>query len=417
MRIRDLIERSLELSRSIPYRHISDSPTIKSYTNWLEYDKYSIVSELEEDLLEIFSEDMPKKIGPMLNSYDIVYYGSKLFKRDINGVEIGFLERRDLLKDYSNDKLFRLVDPEESRIYARHIGGISSVLILRLHKTLAKPLKIFIGGGLPKTQISQHVLTLIEEGVEASIIIATEPLSNSMRTFVGEYYIDRSAGLRIGLINMGGVADFHSNHYLLSQDSSLEIYTLSMGGAASRFQNRVGLEGDYSRHASYSLTISSGSEWIHFIDSSLLRGSNTISYVTSRALALGKSKNIVQGYITQRETAKKSRANVDVSALNVGGEALTVTTPFLLVETGEVEEAVHSSSQAIMDQDTMVYLRSRGFNERDIIELVVSDYVGDYIEKVPEYMREIFIEYIERYFRDRGIRIISLEELRGEVEF
>ncbi|MEL9929856.1 MAG: hypothetical protein QXF50_03020, partial [Sulfolobales archaeon] len=67
MRIRDLIERSLELSRSIPYRHISDSPTIKSYTNWLEYDKYSIVSELGEDLLEIFSEDMPKKIGPMLN--------------------------------------------------------------------------------------------------------------------------------------------------------------------------------------------------------------------------------------------------------------------------------------------------------------------------------------------------------------
>ncbi|MEZ0290479.1 MAG: SufD family Fe-S cluster assembly protein [Sulfolobales archaeon] len=408
--IKEIIERARQLYDQLLYYRIADSPTMKSYTNWHEFDKYALNTDLLDKCINSESEEIDLEKIYSLQEYDVIYHRSNVVKREhIDNVEIEILSRRDLMKIDSVDRLFRLIDPLESRIYARHLAEISSTLIIRIGGRIYKPLKILISGECPQSHLSQHLLVVVEEGAEAFIQIVTDSLLNSMRTLVGEFFLEKESDLKISIVNKSIAPAFHSFHYLLSQDSSLEIYTLSIGGIASRFQNRVGLEGDYSRHHGYSLTLSSGSEWVHYVDSSMLRGVGTVSLIESRGVAMDKSKNIIQGFATQRESARKSRSNVSVSALNVGGEALTVTTPFISVETGDVEEAAHSSSQTIVDLDMLAYLRSRGFSEREVVELVLRDYIDDFLEKTPEYARDTFLRELERYIREKGFKIELVE--------
>ena len=392
-RIRELLLLSQEIKENIPYQKISDSPTIKLYTNWKEYDKY--IYDPQKHFIDPLSDNnVVKKIA---GDYDLIYYKDSLvINKESRNFEVALLERKKLFDEINGDsieKIFTLINPETSKIYAKHIADISSVMILRLFDDLNEPIKIYVGGCFKDSHLSQHLVVITDKEIRSSLLLYIDPPDNCMRSFVAEYFISKDSEINLAVVNIGKEPSYYSNNFMVDERGKVNVYSVSVGGYASRFENRAYLSGEEASYQSLGFSLSRYRDWIHIPDIVHLYYPRGSAHIDLRGVALDESKNILQGYAKQHENSTGSRAHISVFGINLGEKSLLVTTPFIDVLNGNVEEASHESSQYTLDPDTEFYLRSRGIEKREAIKLIIGDFVEDYLLKIPaqysKYFRKI----------------------------
>lgn len=390
-RIRELIKLSSEISNKIPYQYISDSPTIKHYTNWAEYDKYDSL----EKLLSGSTQEISSEI---VSTYDVTYYVNRIFHN--SDLDIMFFERNDLLNDKHaiDDRVLSLLNPYSSKIYAKHIANLSSLLYLNIHKTNRDPLKIYVGGCIENSHLAQHITIVFSNCTPVSLVIHIEPPKNCFRSVFVEYFFEEGSEAHITVINLGDKASYYSHNIDLERNSRARFYTLSLGGVASRFENRIFLRGENASYSSNNAVLARRGEWIHSLEIAHLYKPSTDVEIDMRGVALEDSRNILQGYAKQYEESIDSRVFVSVSGINIGEKSLLVTTPFIEVLNGGVREASHNASQQTLDPDQEFYLRSRGLSREEAVKIIIQSYFNDYLLKIPEKQRDYLKQILSSYY-------------------
>ncbi len=130
----------------------------------------------------------------------------------------------------------------------------------------------------------------------------------------------------------------------------------------------------------------SGDNRVHYIENAVVRGRDSRAVLNARGIAADSARAVVQAFAIQEEESFGSGTNVEAATLTIGRGALAVTLPMLEVRCGDVVEARHAASQAILDVDVMTYLRSRGLSIYEAVKLMTYDYIVEPFQDLPEWM-------------------------------
>lgn len=387
---KEVLEKASKLYGEIPYQYIADSPTIRYYTDWSIFDKYVPASDrypCEAEALEAINA---------INT-DIAISGSCVYKvNSKSGVRVITVHREDLDSLDPDIPLFKLIRIEDSKAYALHIAGFSAGAVIYVDKDVEEPLRIRISGGSSRGHLSQHVVTVVSEGVSAKIQIIVDPAREALRTLTEEILLMPGARLEISNIskNSPRTPSFHASHYLLLEGSEVVSGLSATAGNMSRIQQRAIVEGRGARHMAFGAVLGSGENRIHYIENAVVRGRDSRAVLNVRGIAADSAKTVVQAFAIQEEEAFGSGTNVEASTLTIGRGALAVTLPMLEVRCGDVVEARHAASQAILDIDVITYLRSRGLSIYEAVKLMTYDYIVEPFQDLPEWMIAALVENI-----------------------
>ncbi len=382
----EILDRALKLYSEIPYQYIADSPTIRFYTDWSVFDRYKVADSRYpcEDLAE--------------GDYDLAILGGCVRSRERSGVRIKPVAREDLESLEPDLPLFKLVRIEDSKIYAMHIAGYSAGAVVYIDKDLDNPLRIKIAGGSVQRHLSQHLSIVVGEGVYAKIQVSVEPAESALRTAVEEITLMPGAKLEIAsmLRNSPKAPSFHASHYLLLDGSEVISGLSGIAGSMSRIMQRAIVEGRGARHMAFGAVVGGGENKIHYIENAVVRGRDSRAVLNVKGIAADSARTVVQAFAIQEEGSFGSGTNVEAATLTIGRGALAVTLPMLEVRCGDVVEARHAASQAILDVDVMTYLRSRGLTVYDAVKLMTYDYIVEPFQDLPEWMIQDLVDNIYR---------------------
>jgi len=382
---RGVFERAVKLYKEIPYQYIADSPTIRYYTDWSIFDKYSPADSR-----------YPCEPGARSDADIVISGGCAEVARQRSGVKVLTLDREDLGSLDPEVPLFKLIRVEDSKAYALHIAGFSAGAVVYIDKDLDEPLRIRVAGGSSRGHLSQHLTIVVGEGVSSRLEVVVEPTEEALRTLVEEILLMPGARLEISSIsrNSPKAPSFQASHYLLLEGSEVVSGLSATAGAMSRVQQRAIVEGRGARHTALGAVIGAGENKIHYIENAVVRGRDSRAVLNVRGVAADSARTVVQAFATQEEESFGSGTNVEAATLTIGRGALAVTLPMLEVRCGDVVEARHAASQAILDVDVMTYLRSRGLTVYEAVKLMTYDYVAEPFQDLPEWMIQKLVDNI-----------------------
>ncbi|MBP1357348.1 MAG: SufD family Fe-S cluster assembly protein [Sulfolobus sp.] len=349
----------LQLYEELPYQYINDSPTMKHYTEWNEYESANL--SIEEKTLP-------------LPSVNIVVNDSftKIFIID------NMIEGKDV--EILNEPSSSLISPKDHKF---------SALILALSKRvrISKPGKYFIYHIVTEEKLFAPLNLDIEiENGDSEIIYYAEVKGKfSFPASLISLNVGEASSLKFTHVTYTPSSYFFSyikanirgslTSYYFSTMSKMAhveaIYNLDKGAVSNFFARALGINDDK-------------------IDMKLNvyhEGEKSLSNGTLKAVAADNSLTVVRGDAIIGEEAVGSSTSIYGKALMLGQNARSVASPSLEVRTGDIELAKHSASISKVPEDYIFYLKTRGFSQREAESLIIRGFLIE--DEDPEFVREL----------------------------
>ncbi|KPU62746.1 Fe-S cluster assembly protein SufD [Thermococcus sp. EP1] len=354
---------------NLEYQKYGDSPTIRSYTKW-----------------ELFEENSPLKLpteakaGSVMVSPHVLLSGSEAFFNLPEGVEL------------AEGKL-GLSHPEESRILGFHFYALKKSYRLKITRDLIKPL--IIVSHLSERAFISHHLSIEADNVKVPIIIY-DLAEKGTKSFVVEL---KTRDSELEILTVGKHKSI--SHYLLRAslgvNAKVKAFTVISGGEMSHHREDYSLEGRGSELILRGMPIAINSA-VDYLTNVLQHGERTESETRVHGFSYKEGWLVHRGTAKVFESAKHSSSKV-ISTITVMDEgSLGVSVPMLEVDTGEIEEASHSSAIHQFDEDALFYLRSRGLNGEEALDLFVhgiGEALSGHLERLKGKARSNVVELIE----------------------
>ncbi len=354
-------------SRKIPYQYIADSPSVRYYVSWKEYEPYltypprpPLSGDIDSLLLSTYSGEID------------VYIGTKSVS--------GNIRRITRIKGFAN------FNPREGKLLAYHLEHWDTGVLIELnndHLTVAieKPLDGYKGYHIAIDARGTSGLTLLylapsnAEGL-ATISIEVLVRSNSTLTLNNVIFDSNSSPGAI------------YRKVVLEENSVLRNLSVLGRGKMLLVEEDTYLLGSSSALISEALLASASPSKILYVTNSLGSNSNTKSIINSTGFVLD-SLLIHKGVckITRRGYGSSAILNSSLTPLTSNAKAYG--SPMLEIDTGRVREVRHTAAISPLDEKILFYLRSRGLDDREALRLIVEGAYRASMEKIES--------------RDRGI--------------
>jgi len=134
--------------------------------------------------------------------------------------------------------------------------------------------------------------------------------------------------------------------------------------------------------ASSGQVIDSGGKVIHLAP-------NTNSSIISKSISIGSGVTKYRGWVKVAKGAKNSKISVSCDALLLDKESRTDTYPYMDIHEKEVY-ITHEAVIGKIEQEQLLYLMSRGFDEDEAKSMIVLGFVEEFIKEIPlEYALEL----------------------------
>ncbi|USS39873.1 SufD family Fe-S cluster assembly protein [Thermococcus aggregans] len=358
-----------EALETLTYQKYGDSPTIKSYTNW-----------------KLFEENSPLKLPIEANAGSVEIKANVL----ISGSEAKF----DLPKGVElSEGTLGLSQPEESRILGFHFYALKKAYRLKITEDLLEPLVIV--SHLSEGAFISHHISIEAENVKAPIIIY-DMGEEGTKSFVVEI---KAKNAEFELLTVGKHKGL--SHYLLraslGEETRVKAFTIISGGKMSHHREDYSLEGAKSELVLRGMPISINSA-VDYLTNVLQYGEKTVGETRVQGFSYENGWTVHRGVAKVFESAKGSSSEVNSHIIIMDKGSLGVSVPMLEVDTGEIENASHSSSVAQFDEDALFYLRVRGLTRKEALNLFVhgiGEALSDHLEKLRSKARSNIKELTE----------------------
>jgi hypothetical protein len=340
-----------ELANKIPYQLIKDSPTVKYYTQWNLFDKC------------IETEGSTSGKLPQPSDYDVIVHNGELVK----GAE--------LLGNQVNIG----IDPSESRIIARHLANLREVYPIVIKEGEVKVMLSY-GGGQHELNSNHVVINVVDHTM---VNLALSIVGNGgCGTNIVEVNVGDGATLNLLTYSTNINPSFNLIRVTEGIGANVNAYTIIVNGEMTHHREDYILQGQGASVNVNSLEFGSGNSKIDYMINIMHVGEHTVSNSTTRAIALDSATVVHRGFGRITDGGRWSSTSIEGKVFIGSSNAVGMSVPIIMVDTGDVNGARHSATDASIDEDQELYLRMRGFSREEAIRLVVYDMVTGFFDSI-----------------------------------
>ena len=156
----------------------------------------------------------------------------------------------------------------------------------------------------------------------------------------------------------------------LKEKANINFTIIDLGGKKSITNYYSNLEGNESKNNLNTIYLGKGEKLFDLNYISHLNGEKSDVTIEVEGALADTSKKHFKGTIDFKKGAKKARGNENESCVLLASTAKSVSLPMLLCSEEDVE-GNHSTSAGRLDDKSLFYIMSRGFNKKEAMKLVL----------------------------------------------
>ncbi|MGL5722192.1 MAG: Fe-S cluster assembly protein SufB [Brevinema sp.] len=241
----------------------------------------------------------------------------------------------------------------------------------------------------------ERTLIIAEEGASVNYIegcTAPEYSSHQLHAAVVEIYAHKDAVVNYSTVQnwfpgnkdgKGGIYNLVTKRGLCAGENAKITWTqIEVGSAVTWKYPSVILKGDGSRGEFYSVALTNnkmqadtGTRMIHL-------GKNTSSYIVSKGISAGQSRNVYRSLVNFAPTATNSKNFTQCDSMLIGGECSAVTYPYIEVKHPTTQIA-HEATTTQISEEQIFYLQSRGLSGEQAISFILNGFCQEVFKKLP----------------------------------
>ncbi|MGB9703570.1 MAG: Fe-S cluster assembly protein SufB [Candidatus Micrarchaeales archaeon] len=304
--------------------------------------------------------------------------------------EEAYKKHRELFKKY----FANLVGINDNKYASLHYAFWSGGSFIFVPRNVKVPFPISTYFRLMLEGIAQfeHTIIVLQPGAELTYIEGcSAPIfsKSSLHSGVVELFLEENSKLRFITIQnwSRNVYNLPTKRAILKKNAKIEWITADIGSKVNVVYPMSILSGENSSSSNYFLTFSpkntkkeGGAKIIH-------ASKNTSSLIISKSISFGYTS--FRSMVKVNEGAKNSRVRSVCDTFLLDKNSIGKTFPHF--EIFEKDSYVsHEASMSSLDEEKFNYLRAKGFEEEEILELLVNGFTSRILEKIPlEYALEI----------------------------
>jgi Fe-S cluster assembly protein SufB len=246
-----------------------------------------------------------------------------------------------------------------------------------------------------KTGQFERTLIIADEGAQVSYLEGcTAPMrdENQLHAAVVELVVHKDAFIKYSTVQnwypgdkdgRGGIYNFVTKRALCEGENSRVSWTqVETGSAITWKYPSCVLKGDRSVGEFYSVAVTNnrqqadtGTKMIHI-------GRDTKSTIVSKGISAGRSSQTYRGLVKINRGAEGARNHSQCDSLLIGKSCGAHTVPYIDVhnDTGSVE---HEASTSKIAEDQLFFLRSRGLDTEQAVNLIVNGFCKEVFRELP----------------------------------
>ena len=397
---RDYFSKSLHSHRKEAFTQLEKTgfPTRK-WEDW-RFTNVSNISDGEFMISEI--SDAPQTT-PNIDSYQmegvdtvVIYNGH--YQKDISSIPNGvnllsgleYMERKNGNFDRANNSPFDLLNTA--------FTDSGMCIVLEKNTLVKSPIRIlFISNGDRSIMVNPRVN--IDIGESSSLTFIEQHVGDATSFFQNEsVFITLENNAQLNHMRIQSNSEFTQNMANLNvnqeYDSHYIFFQLVDGSKLGRSNICVQLDGENAQCNINSLTLSKNNQ---HIDNNIIVNHNspqTHSTQFVKSILFDTSTGVFNGRTVVHENAQKITAYQTNKNLLLSKKANMNSNPQLEIYADDVK-CSHGSTTGQVDEDALFYLRSRGINKQDAMELMVTGFANEVLDKIPhpEIKKAIYTEF------------------------
>jgi Fe-S cluster assembly protein SufB len=307
-------------------------------------------------------------------------------------IEDGLREHPDLFREY-----FGTVIPIEDNKFAALNSAVwsgGSFVYIPPGVKVDLPLQAYFRMNTPDAGQFERTLIIADEGSQAHYVEGcTAPIytTDSFHSGVIEIVVKKGARMRYTTIQnwSNNMYNLVTQRAIVNENATMEWVDANLGSKLTMKYPSCYLVGEGAHGEILSMAFAStgqhqdtGGKVIHVAP-------NTSSKITSKSISINNGRASYRGLLKVYKGAYNSRSNVVCDALLLDPHSRSDTYPYIEIDEEDVSIG-HEASVSKVGEEQLFYLMSRGLNEENALNMVVSGFIEPLVKELPmEYAIEM----------------------------
>lgn len=335
-------------------------------------------------------------VGAQYDS-DVVYHNLKKQWEDLGvifeNMDVAVQKYPEMVREYFMTQCVSINDHKFVMLHAAVWSGGTFIYVPKNVK-VDLPLQAYFRMNAERGGQFEHTLIIADEGSEVQYIegcSAPKYNANALHAGCVEIFVHKNARVRYSSIENWSKNTFNLNtkRALVDEDGVIEWVNGNMGSGTTMLYPCSILRGRGARSDSLGVAFAgpgqnqdTGSKTIH-------AAPNTKSTIRSKSISAGGGVSTYRGLVKVTQKAENSDVSVNCDALILDDESISNTVPDMKIENEQVN-IVHEARVGKIGDDEIFYLMSRGLDEEQSSQLVVSGFIEPIVKALPlEYALEL----------------------------
>jgi Fe-S cluster assembly protein SufB len=307
-------------------------------------------------------------------------------------IEDGLRDHPELFREY-----FGTVIPIEDNKFAALNSAVwsgGSFVYIPPGVKVELPLQAYFRMNTPDSGQFERTLIIADEGSQAHYVEGcTAPIytTDSFHSGVIEIVVKKGARMRYTTIQnwSNNMYNLVTQRAIVHENASMEWVDANLGSKLTMKYPSCYLIGEGAHGEILSMAFAStgqhqdtGGKVIHVAP-------NTSSKITSKSISINNGRASYRGLLKVHKGAYNSRSNVVCDALLLDPHSRSDTYPYIEIDEDDVSIG-HEASVSKVGEEQLFYLMSRGLNEENALNMIVSGFIEPLVKELPmEYAIEM----------------------------
>ncbi|MBE0408264.1 MAG: Fe-S cluster assembly protein SufB [Anaerolineales bacterium] len=307
-------------------------------------------------------------------------------------IEDGLREHPDLFRQY-----FGTVIPIEDNKFAALNSAVwsgGSFVYIPPGVNVELPLQAYFRMNTADAGQFERTLIIADEGSQAHYVEGcTAPIytTDSFHSGVIEIVVKKGARMRYTTIQnwSNNMYNLVTQRAIVNENASMEWVDANLGSKLTMKYPSCYLVGQGAHGEILSMAFATtgqhqdtGGKVIHVAP-------DTSSKITSKSISMNNGRASYRGLLKVHKGASNSRSNVVCDALLLDPNSRSDTYPYIEIDDEDVSIG-HEASVSKIGEEQLFYLMSRGLNEEDALNMIVSGFIEPLVKELPmEYAIEM----------------------------
>ncbi|MFU8772148.1 MAG: Fe-S cluster assembly protein SufB [Anaerolineales bacterium] len=307
-------------------------------------------------------------------------------------IEDGLREHPDLFRQY-----FGTVIPIEDNKFAALNSAVwsgGSFVYIPPGVNVELPLQAYFRMNTADAGQFERTLIIADEGSQAHYVEGcTAPIytTDSFHSGVIEIVVKKGARMRYTTIQnwSNNMYNLVTQRAIVNENASMEWVDANLGSKLTMKYPSCYLVGQGAHGEILSMAFATtgqhqdtGGKVIHVAP-------DTSSKITSKSISMNNGRASYRGLLKVHKGASNSRSNVVCDALLLDPHSRSDTYPYIEIDDEDVSIG-HEASVSKIGEEQLFYLMSRGLNEEDALNMIVSGFIEPLVKELPmEYAIEM----------------------------